>query len=106
MKPGRRAFWLFLLILFGVSLAAVAQSKKQPPAKPLDLNSATAEQLTALPGIGPATAVAIVQFRNKSGPFRRVEDLLAIRGISPRKLAQIRPSVIVAPAKPVQPGKP
>ena len=86
-----------LLLLFLVSLlcAAGAQAKKKPPATPLDLNSATPEQLEQLPGIGPSAAQAIVNFRNKSGPFRRVEDLLAIRGISQRKLDEMRPYVTV-----------
>ena len=77
-------------------LSALAQ-KKSPPAKPLDLNSASAEQLQGVPGIGPKTAAAIVNFRAKSGPFRRVEDLLAIKGISKRKLEELRPYVTVVP---------
>ena len=71
--------------------------KKQPLARPLDLNTATVEELQKLPGIGPTTAKAIVRFREKSGPFRRVEDLLAIRGISKRRLETLRPSVTVGP---------
>jgi competence protein ComEA len=78
-------------------LAASLSFAKQPPAKPLDLNTATAEQLQELPGIGPNTAAAIVAFREKSGPFRRVEDLLAIHGISKKKLEAIRPYVFIAP---------
>ena len=60
-------------------MSASWSRKKKPPAEPIDLNSATLEQL---PGIGPSTAKAIVQFREKSGPFARVEDLLAIHGFS------------------------
>ena len=74
--------------------SALAQ-KKLPPAKALDLNSATVEQLQSVPGIGPKTAAAIVNFRTKGGPFRRVDDLLAIKGISKRKLEELRPYVIV-----------
>jgi competence ComEA-like helix-hairpin-helix protein len=86
-----------LLLLLGSTLlaAGAANGKKTPPSTPLDLNAATAAQLVQVPGIGAATAKAIVQFREKSGPFQRVEDLLAIRGISTRKLAQIRPYVKV-----------
>lgn len=61
----------------------------------LDLNTATVEQLDQLPGIGPSIAKAIVRFREKSGPFRRVEDLLAIRGITKKRLEKIRPHVVV-----------
>jgi len=86
---------LLLLFLVGLLLAAGAQAKKKPPSTPLDLNSATPEQLEQLPGIGPSAAQAIVNFRTKSGPFRRVEDLLSIRGISQRKLDELRPYVTV-----------
>lgn len=94
---------LLLLFLAGLLFAAAAPAKKKPPSTPLDLNSATPEQLEQLPGIGPTAAQAIVNFRTKSGPFRRVEDLLAIRGISQRKLDQIRPYVMVGVAKLAKP---
>ena len=81
---------------------AVGRAEKQPPAKPLDLNTASVEQLEQLPGVGPVTAKAIVRFRTKSGPFRRIEDLLAIRGITKRKLEKLRPYVTVAPAAPAK----
>jgi len=78
---------------------AAAPAKKTPPANPVDVNSATAEQLAQIPGIGPGAARAIIQFREKSGPFQRVEDLLAIRGITERKLALIKPHVTVGAVK-------
>jgi len=85
-----------LLLCCALLAARVAISKKIPPSVPLDLNTATAAQLAQVPGIGAATAKAIVQFRKKSGRFERVEDLLAIRGISARKPEQIRPYVTVS----------
>lgn len=92
---------LFVLSLFAWAALSVAAAspRKEPPAKPLDLNTATVEQLRQLPGIGPTTAKAIVRFREKSGPFRRVEDLLAIRGITKRKLEKLRLYITVQPAK-------
>ena len=83
------------ILCCAVVFAAAGQGKKQPPAKPLDLNTATPEELQQLPGIGPTTAKAMVHFREKSGPFRRVEDLLVIRGITRRKLEKLRPYVTV-----------
>jgi len=59
----------------------------------VDLNTATAEQLDALPGVGPTTAAAIVAYRSQHGPFRSVDDLTDVTGIGPAKLAQIRPHV-------------
>jgi len=64
-------------------------------AGPLDLNTATLEQLDALPGIGPATAKAILDERQKRGGFRSVDDLLDVRGIGPAKLDAIRDLVRV-----------
>jgi competence protein ComEA len=66
-----------------------------PPSTPLDLNTATAEQLDALPGVGPSTAAAIVEHRTEHGRFRSVEELLEVRGIGPAKLASIRSKVKV-----------
>jgi len=96
-----------LLLCCSLLTARPTSGKKIPPSAPLDLNTTTAAQLAQVPGIGAATARAIVQFREKSGPFERVEDLLAIRGISARKLEQIRPYVTVskpAAKPPTRPG--
>ena len=60
------------------------------PAGPVDLNAATAVELDRLPGIGPATAQAVVDHRDANGPFATVDDLEAVRGIGPAKLEAIR----------------
>lgn len=65
------------------------------PAGPVNLNQATADQLDALPGIGPATAAAIVNYRRDNGPFRSVDELVAIRGIGPARLEELRSLVTV-----------
>ena len=65
------------------------------PATPLDLNQATAEQLDGLPGVGPATATAILAYRDEHGRFGSVEELLDVRGIGDAKLEQLRPLVRV-----------
>lgn len=62
---------------------------------PIDLNSATAEQLDTLSGIGPATAKAIIERRAQLGRFRSVDDLLSVKGIGEAKLDSIRSSVVV-----------
>jgi competence protein ComEA len=61
----------------------------------VNLNSATAEQLETLDGVGPATATKILQFRAEHGPFRSVDDLEQIPGIGPKKLAAMRPGATV-----------
>lgn len=65
------------------------------PAGPVDVNRATVGQLDALPGIGPATAAAIVQDRTDHGPFASVDDLDRVPGIGPSKLEAIRDLVTV-----------
>ena len=65
------------------------------PAEPVDLNEATAEQLDGLPGVGPATATAILAYRDEHGRFGSVEELLDVRGIGEAKLEQLRPLVRV-----------
>lgn len=82
--------------LAGAAAVDAGQAQPKPaPAKRIDLNKATTEELQQLPDIGPARAKAIIDFREKSGPFRLVEDLLAVPGISKRRLAKIRPFVFV-----------
>ena len=56
----------------------------------VDLNSATAEQLDALPGIGPSTAAKIVAYRQQHGAFHSLEELDAVSGIGPSKLAELK----------------
>jgi competence protein ComEA len=73
---------------------AVAPGATASPG-PIDLNQATAAELDALPGIGPATAQAIVDHRTTKGPFASVDDLEAVRGIGPAKLDAIRALVTV-----------
>jgi len=60
---------------------------------PLDLNRATAEDLDALPGLGPALAQRIVDYRKAHGPFKQIEDLGEIPGIGPQNLAKLKPSL-------------
>jgi competence protein ComEA len=91
---------LCLMLALSGALTAGAQHKKQPPAEPLGLNAATAQELQELPGVGPQMAKAIVSFREKSGPYRRLEDLLAIRGITKQRLEKIRPYVKINAPEP------
>jgi competence protein ComEA len=60
-----------------------------------NLNAATPEQLQRIPGVGPALAKRIVEFRAKKGGFKRIEELLAIPGISEKKWQVLREYLIV-----------
>ena len=79
----------------GEAAPAAAGAASGAPAGPVDLNTATAEQLEELPGIGPATARAIIEHRERAGAFRSVEELLEVRGIGEAKLAGLRDLVRV-----------
>ena len=61
----------------------------------VDINSATLSDLDALPGVGPSTAQAIIDYRTANGPYASVDDLLNVRGIGPSKLAAMRTRVRV-----------
>ncbi len=65
------------------------------PAAPVNLNTATLEELDTLPGIGPTTAQAIIDHRTEHGPFTSVDQLLDVRGIGDAKLAELRDRVTV-----------
>lgn len=63
--------------------------------QPIDLNRATVLEFEALPGVGPATAAAIVGDRDQNGPFASIDDLDRVPGIGPAKLAALRDLVTV-----------
>jgi competence protein ComEA len=87
---------VYVPVLGEIDLATVAEGTAAEAAVgPVDLNSATVEQLDALPGVGPATASAIVDDRERNGPFATVDDLDRVPGIGPAKLGAIRDLVTV-----------
>ena len=89
-----------LLSALALGLAIAAASAPAFAAAKLsgvvNVNTATAEQLTLLPGIGDSRAREIVAARQKQGGFKRVEDLLAIKGIGEASLAKLRPYVALS----------
>jgi competence ComEA-like helix-hairpin-helix protein len=78
------------LVLLLSCATPLPSATKNPPLKPINLNSATSEQLQEVPGIGPATADKILRMRKAHGPFNSVDDLLAIRGIGRKRLDKMR----------------
>lgn len=103
------------LVSFGVGLlllacavtataAPVAPPAQTPSAKatapaPLDLNTATAPQLEALPGIGPATAKRILEYREKNGSFKKIEELMNVPGIGEKSFLKLKPLIAVTPPR-------
>src|SRR5947207_14890963 len=97
-RSALRVFFCFFLILF---LSAVANAnKKKPPVKPVNINTATSEELQQVPGIGPATAEKILQMRKSYGAFKSVDDLPAIGGLGPKRLGKMRKYLTVGKAAP------
>ena len=97
---------LAILALALCASAAVFANKK-PPAAPVNLNTATSEELQTVPGIGPATAEKILLMRKNYGAFKSVDDLLAIKGLGPKRLEKMRKYLTVgksATGHPATPG--
>ncbi|WP_447970632.1 ComEA family DNA-binding protein [Nitrospira sp. M1] len=62
---------------------------------PINLNNATASQLETLPGIGPALAERIMEYKKKNGDFKNVQDLAKVKGIGEKKLTMLKDSITV-----------
>ncbi len=79
----------------GEATATPASSSAAAAPGLINVNTASAPELERLPGIGPVLASNIVAYREAHGPFRTPEDLLAVPGIGPAKLSQIRELIVV-----------
>src|ERR1700759_1018415 len=100
--PWRTRSLASLFIVFLLTCSPSLGNKKPPPA-PVNLNTATSAQLQQVPAIGPSTADKIVQRRKSYGPFKSVNDLLAIRGIGPKKLEKMRKYLVAGKSTPKKP---
>jgi comEA protein len=69
---------------------AFAGPIRTPEPRSITLNTASPKELELLPGIGPVLAEGIVAYRQEHGPFKRIDELLAIKGIGPKKLEKLR----------------
>jgi len=104
----------WLMVLAVLALAALPASAQQKPANgssrgsaksaapapttPVNLNTATEAQLEALPGIGPKVAQRIVEYRQKNGAFKKIEDVMNVKGIGEKSFLKIKPMLTVEKA--------
>ena len=78
---------------------APRSAAKGAPAGPININTATATELQALPGVGARTAERIVEYRQKNGPFKKVEELMNVRGVGEKNFLKLKSQITVAAAK-------
>ena len=74
-------------------------SSKAAPAAAVNINTAPASELQTLPGIGAKVAERIVEYRQKNGPFKKVEDLMNVRGVGEKNFLKLKGQISVGPAK-------
>jgi competence protein ComEA len=93
---------LVSMVLAGAGLMAQSSQPAPQPATtttpaPVNLNTATSTDLERLPGVGPALATRILEYRQKNGGFTKIEDLMNVTGIGERSFLRLKPLVTVAP---------
>ena len=96
------------LLVCGLGVATVAAqdtgrrtsaASSASASAPINLNTATVAQLETLPGIGKATAERILEYRQKNGSFKKVEDLMNVRGVGEKSFLKLKPLVTVSATK-------
>jgi len=93
------------LLVLGFSVAAEAaqgsaqQAKAATASALVNLNTASVAQLETLPGIGKSTAERILEYRAKNGNFKRIEDLMNVRGVGEKSFLKLKPLITVAASK-------
>ncbi len=106
----RRLFFvtgMLVASLVAAGPSAWAQSDKTPTASkaratasaPVNLNAASAAQLQTLPGVGSSTAERIVEYRQKNGAFKKIEELMNVKGIGEKSFLKLKPLITIAADK-------
>ena len=104
--------FIFALVILAITLVAssptsagqaakpAAASKARATAsEPVNLNAATATQLQTLPGVGASTAQRILDYRQKNGSFKKIEELMNVKGIGEKSFLKLKPLIVVGSEK-------
>ena len=97
---------LFLCLVLAGAGSALAQARsstsKAPAAAPavVNLNTATTSQIATLPGVGEKAAQRIIEYREKNGGFKKIEELMNVKGIGEKSFLKLKPLITVGDTKP------
>ena len=99
---------VFVVAQPGDAHAAQASSGDRAQAKAavvaaVNINTASVNELDALPGIGSKTAALIVEYRQKNGPFKKIEELMNVRGVGEKSFLKLKPQLTVTSPKAERP---
>jgi comEA protein len=100
---------LVSLMAVSPALAAQAKAARSTSAKPdvvgtININTASAADLERLPGIGPKTPGRIIEYRQKNGGFKKIEELMNVRGVGEKGFLKLRSQITASGARPDHPG--
>jgi competence protein ComEA len=85
-----------ILIMLSVFLAPLAAQQTQTKSgEKININSAPADVLDKLPRIGPKVAQRIIDFRKQNGPFKKVEELMKVKGIGEKTFAKLKDLITI-----------
>ena len=101
-------FVIAVLLVLGMGMSTTAaqessrkntESSSASASAPINLNTASVAQLETLPGIGRSTAERILEYRQKNGSFKKIEDLMNVRGVGEKSFLKLKPLITVTPGK-------
>jgi competence protein ComEA len=94
---------LVICLMLGMSAAPAAQGRTAAPGKEapavVNLNTASSAQIEALPGVGASTAKRIIEYRDKNGGFKKIEELMNVKGIGEKSFLKLKPLITVGEVK-------
>lgn len=102
MKSILQHLTLAALLAFPLAAAGKTSVKGKAPSHPINLNTATATELTQLPKVGAKAAERIVAYRKEHGGFQRTEDLMSVKGIGEKSFLKLKPYLSVGGPAPVK----